>query len=80
MPTRNVFHFPDGRTNDWLNLSYCHAQFNIGEKIIIEDDPRIFTIVDIQNQFRQMPPNSAGTELKMMMRNIILKETDISCQ
>lgn len=75
MKTRNVFHFPDGKVQHWINISYCEAQFNIGEKIIIEDDPQIYLIADIQNQFRVMEKNDAGTEFKMIMRNIILQIT-----
>jgi len=72
--TKNTFHFPEG-TNDehWIDTSYCDAQFNIGEKIIIEGEPQVFVVVDIQNQFRRMERNEAGQALKMIMRNVILE-------
>lgn len=76
MNTRNVFHFPDGSTNDWVNTSYCDAQFHIGEKVVFEDESEIFVVSDIQNQFRRMPRNDAGVELKMIMRNVILAKCD----
>lgn len=72
MRTRNVFHFPDGTTNHWVNTSYCDAQFNIGEKVVIEGESQVFVVVDVQNQFQRMPQNEAGVELKMIMRNVIL--------
>ncbi len=73
MRTENVLHFPDGRVQHWVNLTYCYAQFNLGEKIIIEGEPQVYVVTDIQNQFREMPTNEAGTELKMIMRNVILE-------
>ena len=75
MRTNNVFHFPDGSQSYWVNTSYCDAQFNIGEKIVIEGDQQVFIVADIQNQFRRIP-NGAGVELKMMMRNVMLARHD----
>ena len=71
--TKNVFHFPEGCEEHWIDTSYCDAQFNIGEKIIIEGKPEVFVVVDIQNQFRLMEEDEAGQAIKMIMRNIILE-------
>lgn len=76
MRTQNVFHFPDGSQNHWVNTSYCDAQFNIGEKVVIEGEQQVFIVADVQNQFRRIPQNDAGTELKMIMRNVILARHD----
>ena len=67
MQTRNIFHFPDGTTNHIIDLSYCESQFNIGEKIVIEDDPQVYIITDVQNQFRK-----SSSVLKMILRNVFL--------
>lgn len=74
MKTQNVFHFPDGSQNNWVSTSYCDAQFNIGEKITFEGEQQVFIVNDIQNQFRRMPQNEAGTELRMIIRNVILSK------
>jgi len=72
--TQNTFHFPEGFDDGhWLDTSYCDTQFNVGEKIIIEGEPQIFVVVDVQNQFRRMDRNEAGQALKMIMRNVILE-------
>ena len=70
--TQNHFHFPRGFEEVWIDTSYCDAQFNIGEKIIIEGEQTYFIVTDIQNQFRRMEENEAGGSLKMIMRNVIL--------
>lgn len=74
--TQNVFHFPDGYLAGWIDLSYCDAQFNIGEKVVIEGESQEFIIVDIQNQFRRLDRGEAGQSLKMIMRNIILERVE----
>ena len=66
--TQNVFHFKDGETF-LLDLSYCSAQFNVGERVIIEGVSEIFVVDEIQNQFRKTPGG-----LKMIVRNVMLTE------
>jgi hypothetical protein len=58
--------FPDGKYV-WPDLEYCTTTFHIGEKIIIEDEPTIYVITDIQNQFRRKKNG-----IEMILRNIIL--------
>lgn len=70
--TRNEFHFPEGFGPFHLDTSYCDAQFNMGEKVIIEDEEQVFIVVDIQNQFRAMGKTEGGNPLKMIMRNVVL--------
>jgi len=72
--TVNAFHFPHDEKRVWVNTSHCDAQFNIGEKIIIEGDPTIYIVRDVLNQFRIMPENEAGQELMMVTRNIQIEK------
>ena len=71
--TKNQFHFPEGFDSGWVDTSYCDAQFNIGEKIIIEGEETYFVVTDIQNQFKRDPSAAGGQALTMIMRNVILE-------
>ena len=69
--TKYVFHFPNGNVIPSIDMTYCFSQINIGEKIIIEGDPIVYKVSDIQNQFRnESIPD--WPKLKMIMRNVIL--------
>lgn len=71
MDIRHVFHFPDGKVNYCIDMEYCFSQINIGEKIVIEDDPIVYKVSDIQNQFQSVK-NDNKIVLKMLIRNVIL--------
>ena len=81
MKTQNHFHFPEGHNQVWVDTSYCDAQFNIGEKIVIEGEPTVFVVTDIQNPvFAGCQTRGAGESVKMIMRNVILAAAALTDQ
>jgi hypothetical protein len=76
MTTRcnNVFHFPDGSTNSWVDLSYSGALLTAGELVTFETLEETFIIAGVQNQFRTTPCDEVGyTQLKMIIRHVTLE-------
>lgn len=76
MMIKNVLHFPGNESGHWLDPTYSDSTFNIGEKVIIEGDPRVFIVVDVQTQLRREDRNEAGQALTIIMRNVILERFD----
>lgn len=71
-PTQHAFHFPDGTSSQYVDMSHCSAQLNVGEIVVFEGDPAPYRVTAIQNQFRREPDEGAGEPLKMIIRNVIL--------
>lgn len=75
MNRKYALHFPDGSCRQWITRNHCEPTFRIGEGVKFEGEA-LYRIIDVHTQVREMPENSAGTEVQVIIINVFLERED----